>query len=63
MNRKGPSRDLVVAKIQYLETIRSYLYDSATKATVLTDLRISGLFFNFRDQLNNVIDDLYLELD
>lgn len=63
MNKKRQSRDLVVAKIQYLETIRSYLYESAIKATLLTDLRISSLFFNFRDQLNNVIDDLYLELD
>lgn len=60
---KKPSRDFVIAKIQYLETIRSYLYESATKATALTDLRISSLFFNFRDQLNNVIDDLYLELN
>ena len=60
---KRPSRELIVAKIQYLETIRNYLYDSATKATILTDLRISSLFFNFRDQLGNVIDDLYLELN
>ena len=60
---KKKNRELIVAKIQYLETIRNYLYDSATKATLLTDLRISSLFFNFRDQLNSVIDDLCLELD
>lgn len=59
----GSKRLLIIAKIQYLETIRNYLYDSATKATVLTDLRISSLFFNFRDQLNNVVNDLYVELD
>ena len=59
---KRKNRDLIVARIQYLESIRSYLYYCAKEATILTDSKIQDTFLTFRNKLNNVIDDLYLEL-
>lgn len=56
------NRDLIVARIQYLESIRSYLYSCATEATILVDSNMKKTFLSFRDKLNDVIDDLYLEL-
>ena len=59
---KRKSRDLSIAQIQYLETIRNYLYYSANEATTLVDKRISKAFIDFGQELNNIIDDLYLEV-
>lgn len=60
---KRPSRDLIVARIQYLESIRSYLYSCTNEATVLLDKRMSRAFSDFRKDLNDIVDDLYLEVE
>ena len=59
---KRKSRDLSIAQIQFLESIRNYMYYCSNEATILVNKRISETFLNFRQELNNIIDDLYLEL-
>ena len=59
---KRKSRDLSIAQIQFLESIRNYMYYCSDEAPVLVDKRISEVFMNFRQELNNIINDLYLEV-
>jgi hypothetical protein len=59
---KKKSRDLSIAQIQFLESIRNYMYYCSNEITILVDKKISEVFMNFRQELNNIIDDLYLEV-
>ena len=59
---KRKNRDLSIAQIQFLESIRNYMYYCSNETTILVDSRISKVFMNFRQELNNIIDDLYLEI-
>ena len=38
------------------------MYYCSNETTILVDSRISKVFMNFRQELNNIIDDLYLEI-